>query len=38
MRRAGDFVEMAERLVHQKDVRLDREGARDRDSLLHAAG
>src|SRR5690242_6310258 len=34
----GDLVEVAERLVHQQDVGLDRQGTRDGDSLLHAAG
>src|SRR5690242_11920529 len=35
---AGVLVERAERLVAQQDVRLAREGARDRDALAHAAG
>ena len=35
---AGDLVERAERLVHQQDLRILRERARDRDALLHAAG
>src|SRR5438034_85985 len=30
-------VERAERLVHQQDTRLERQRARDRDTLLHAA-
>src|SRR5258705_11118736 len=34
---AGVLVERAERLVAQKNVRLAREGARDRDALAHAA-
>ena len=36
--RAGHLVERGERLVAQQDIRLDREGARDRDALAHAAG
>ena len=35
---AGERVERRERLVHQHDLRLDRQGARDADALLHAAG
>ena len=35
---AGERVERRERLVHQHDLRLDRERARDADALLHAAG
>ena len=31
-------VERAERLVHQQDVRIEGERARDRGALLHAAG
>ena len=31
-------VERAERLVHQQDLRVDGERARDRGALLHAAG
>src|SRR5919106_116899 len=31
-------VEGAEGLVHQQDLRVDRERAADRDALLHAAG
>ena len=34
----GDRVEVAERLVHQQQVGLDGEGARDAHPLLHAAG
>ena len=34
---ARERVERAERLVHQQDVGLVREHARDRDALLHAA-
>ena len=34
---AGVLVERAERLVAQQNVRLAREGARDRDALAHAA-
>ena len=34
---AGLRVERAERLVHQEDARVDREGAGDRGALLHAA-
>src|SRR5262249_49111571 len=30
-------VERAERLVHQQDLRIERERARDRGALLHAA-
>ena len=37
-RAAGERVERGERLVHQHDLRLDRERARDADALLHAAG
>ena len=36
--RRGHLVEMAEGLVGQHDVGLDREGARDRHALAHAAG
>ncbi len=32
------LVERGERLVHQQDLRLGRERARDRDALAHAAG
>jgi hypothetical protein len=32
------LVERAERLVHQQDLRLGGERARDRDALAHAAG
>ena len=35
---ARHLVERAERLVHQEQRRLERERARDRDALLHAAG
>ena len=35
---ARQRVERGERLVHQQDLRLHRERARDRDALLHAAG
>ena len=35
---AGQFVQGAERLVHQKDFRIERECAGDGDALLHAAG
>src|SRR5580658_7319614 len=35
---AHDLVKRAERLVHQEERRLEREGARDRGALLHAAG
>ena len=34
---AGLRVERAERLVHQQDPRVDRQGAGDRGALLHAA-
>ena len=34
---ARHLVERAERLVHQQERRLERERARDRDALLHAA-
>ena len=34
---ARHLVERAERLVHQQQRRLERERARDRDALLHAA-
>ncbi len=34
---AGDLVERAERLVHQQELGLEAERARDRDALLHAA-
>src|SRR4051794_24372815 len=34
----GDLVEPRERLVHEDDVGLEREGARDVDALAHAAG
>ena len=33
---AGLAVERAERLVHQKDIRLDGKGARHGDALAHA--
>jgi hypothetical protein len=32
-----DGVEMAEGLVHEESIRLDRESASDPDALLHAA-
>src|SRR5271155_1240181 len=35
---AHDFVERAERLVHQEQRRLEGQRARDRSTLLHAAG
>ena len=35
---ADDLVERAERLVHQQQLRLERERAGDRGALLHAAG
>ena len=35
---AGHGVERAERLVHQHDLGVVGEHARDRDALLHAAG
>ncbi len=35
---AGLRVERGERLVHQHDVRIDRERAHQADALLHAAG
>ena len=35
---AGDGVERAERLVHQQDRGIERQGAGDRDALAHAAG
>ncbi len=35
---AGLHVDRGERLVHQQNVRLLRERARQRDALLHAAG
>ncbi len=31
-------VDRGERLVHQQDLRILREGARERGALLHAAG
>ena len=34
----GDGVEVAERFVHQKKIRLDRQCACDADALAHAAG
>ena len=34
---AGHLVERAERLVHQQQLRVGREGSGDRDALLHAA-
>src|SRR5215469_14475499 len=37
-RAAGERVERGERLVHQHDLRLDRERPRDADALFHAAG
>lgn len=37
-RAAGQRVERRERLVHQHDLRRDRQRARDADALLHAAG
>ena len=36
-RRRGELVERRERLVHQQQIGIDREGARQRDALLHAA-
>ena len=33
----GHLVERPERLVHQQQLRVERQGARDRDALLHAA-
>ena len=35
---ARQLVERAERLVHQQDLRIERERAGDGDALLHAAG
>ena len=35
---AGDLVERGERLVHQQQLRLRHQRARDRDPHLHAAG
>ena len=35
---ADDLVERAERLVHQKQRRIEGERAGDRGALLHAAG
>ena len=35
---ARDGVERAERLVHEEDIRVLREGAGERDPLAHAAG
>ena len=35
---AGDLVERGERLVHQQQLRLGDERARDRDAHAHAAG
>ena len=35
---ARHLVERAERLVHQKERRVERERARDRHALLHSAG
>ena len=35
---ADDLVERAERLVHQQQLRIEGERARDRHALLHAAG
>ena len=34
---AGHLVERAERLVHQQQLRIERQRAGDRDALLHAA-
>src|SRR6185437_4765086 len=34
---ADDLVECAERLVHEEEVGVERQRARDRDALLHAA-
>ena len=34
---AHDLVERAERLVHQQQVGIERQRARDRGALLHAA-
>src|SRR4029077_10690606 len=34
---ARDLVERAERLVHEQDARAAEQGARDRDTLAHAA-
>src|SRR3984893_2339158 len=35
---AGQGVERGERLIHQKDARIRREGASERDALFHSAG
>ena len=35
---ADQRVERRERLVHEQDVGVGREGARETDALLHAAG
>ena len=35
---ARQRVERRERLVHQQDVGIEQQRARDRDALLHAAG
>jgi hypothetical protein len=35
---AGDLVERGERLVHQQQLRLGDQCARDRGAHLHAAG
>ena len=35
---AGERIERTEGLIEQQHLRLDREGARDADPLLHAAG
>ena len=35
---AGEGVERGERLVHEQDARIRREGAGERDALFHAAG
>ena len=32
-----DGIEMAERFIHQQDVRFDGKGAGNRDALLHSA-
>ena len=36
--KAGLLVEGAERFVHQQEIRIDRQGAGDRNTLPHALG
>ncbi len=35
---AGQSIKRRERLVHQQDIGIEQQGARDRHALLHAAG